>query len=77
LLNDFWRVARLPVAGEIVAAIPARDFLVVSGSQDAEGVEKIRQIAETVASRAPYRLTSKLLVRRDGRFVLFEPKPAA
>jgi uncharacterized protein YtpQ (UPF0354 family) len=69
LLDDFWAEAKLDVKGELVAAVPARDFLLVADSADTEAVARLRAMAKSIASRAPYRLTPKLFVRRDGRFV--------
>jgi uncharacterized protein YtpQ (UPF0354 family) len=72
LVDAFWETANLQVAGEVVAAVPARDFLVVTGSKNEAGMRRIKQAARVVASKASYRLTEKLFVRRDGRFVSFE-----
>jgi uncharacterized protein YtpQ (UPF0354 family) len=72
LLDDFWDTANIPVAGGLVAAVPARDFLAVTGSQEAQDVARLRQVAQGVAAQAPYRLTPKVFVRRHGRFVVYE-----
>lgn len=72
LVDAFWETANLQVTGETVAAVPARDFLGATGSGDEAGMRKIREAAQIVSSRAPYRLTPKLFVRRDGRFVPFD-----
>jgi uncharacterized protein YtpQ (UPF0354 family) len=58
LLESLWTTGKIPVAGETVAAIPARDFLAVTGSEDASGMKKIRAIAQTVAAQAPYHLNT-------------------
>jgi uncharacterized protein YtpQ (UPF0354 family) len=72
LVDDFWEHATIEVAGEIVAAVPARDFLAVTGSQNTEAVRRLKAMAKEIASRAPYRLTPKLFVRRQGSFVPYE-----
>jgi uncharacterized protein YtpQ (UPF0354 family) len=71
LLEDFWNFAKIDVDGELVAAVPARDFLLVTGSQDTVGMTRLKQLAQSIASKAPYRLTPKLFVRRHDRFVPF------
>jgi uncharacterized protein YtpQ (UPF0354 family) len=73
LLTDFWNELKLDVRGEIVAAIPSRDCLVVADSQDADRVEVLRLAAKIIEAQAVYRLSSRLLVRRQGRFFNYEP----
>lgn len=72
LLDDFWNHAKLPVNGELVATVPARDFLAVTGSEDRESIAKLRSAARSVAAQAPYRLTPQLFIRRAGKFVVYE-----
>jgi uncharacterized protein YtpQ (UPF0354 family) len=72
LLDDFWNSAKIEIDGELIAAVPARDFLVVTGSRDPSAVAQLKSVAETVAAKAPYRLTTKLFVRRQGQFVPYE-----
>jgi uncharacterized protein YtpQ (UPF0354 family) len=68
LLDWIWRDVRMVVKGDIVVAIPTRDVLLVTGSQDPEGLAKVKQIVADASNRGTYRLTSKLFVYRDGRF---------
>jgi hypothetical protein len=65
------RAAKYP--GELVVAAPARDLLLLTGSDTPGGVEELRAIvAETWADSDPRRLlTQALLVRRDGRWERF------
>jgi len=72
LLDSVWENGKLDVRGEIVAAVPARDFLVVTGTEDADGLRTLRAMAVNIAAKAPYRLSAKLFVRRGGTFVPFE-----
>jgi uncharacterized protein YtpQ (UPF0354 family) len=72
LLDDFWDIAKIEVDGELIAAVPARDFLMVTGSGDASQVARLKQTAQSVASKAPYRLSPNLFVRRHGHFVPYE-----
>jgi uncharacterized protein YtpQ (UPF0354 family) len=68
LLDSIWTGGQLVVQGDPVVAIPNRELLLVTGSQDAEGIAKLRQVAEEGSTGNPYRLTSKLFVYRGGRF---------
>lgn len=70
--GDIWVNGTMPVAGELVVAVPARDILLVTGSDDAEGLNTLRQVAEEVVAGAPYALTSQLFVYRGGQFVPFD-----
>lgn len=71
LFDDLW--ASLPKTdGEIVVAIPARDLLVFTGSQNIQGLVKLREFATRFARESAYPLTDTLFVYRSGRFVRFE-----
>ena len=69
---EFWTGGRIHVDGEIVVAIPARDHLLITGSKNAAGLAKMREVAARVAQESPQRLTDTLFVYRDGRFVEFK-----
>jgi uncharacterized protein YtpQ (UPF0354 family) len=61
-------VDALKVDGDLVVAIPARDVLMFTGSNNKEGLKEIRQVAQKMVTEAPHRLTPELFVYRDGRF---------
>ena len=69
--GDIWTSGSLPVEGEVVIAVPARDMLLVTGSRDAGGLAILRDIAADVIASDPYFLTDQLFVYRDGRFQPF------
>lgn len=73
LLNSVWDDLRKEVRGDIVVAIPTRDLLLVTGSQDAQGIAKIKQIMQKAFAEGSYRLTTKLFVFRDEKLVEFNP----
>jgi uncharacterized protein YtpQ (UPF0354 family) len=68
LFEKLWTDKELKVDGEVVIAIPARDVLIVTGSNNAPGLTRMRQTVEKIAAEAPYRLTTKLFIHRNGRF---------
>jgi uncharacterized protein YtpQ (UPF0354 family) len=70
LLDSIWSGGEMEVKGEVVVAIPTRDLLLVTGSKDAEGIEKVKRMVKE-ASSGVYRLTQKLFVYRSGRFEEF------
>lgn len=71
LLDSVWSDIQKDVQGDIVVAIPTRDVLLVTGSDDREGLEKMRQTVQKISKKSAYKLTTKLFVRRDGKFVEF------
>ena len=71
LFDRMWRSGKLKVKGELVAAIPARGVLVVTGSQDRAGLKRLRRVVAEEMGRGAYHLTSRLFVYRGGTFVSF------
>lgn len=74
LLDGLWtgEYVAPKVKGDVVVAIPARDLLLVTGSQDAAGLARLREYARQAHAEASYALTPQLFVRRGGRFVRFD-----
>ena len=68
LLDEIWIPNAIAVQGDVVVGIPARDLLLVTGSQTPGGVDKLRQVVNATAQDANYKLTNTLFVRRNGRF---------
>ncbi len=71
LLDEIWSGDKLGVAGEIVIAIPTRDVLLFTDSNNKEGVKKLRELARKTAADGPYSLTDRLFVYRGGKFERF------
>jgi uncharacterized protein YtpQ (UPF0354 family) len=71
LFDEVWTSGQIKFDGDIVVAIPARDTLLVTGSNSRKGLEAVRAMAAKLAD-GPYRLTKTLFVFREGRFVEFE-----
>ena len=70
LADKIWSSGQIKVDGDIVVAVPAKDVLVVTGSQNAAGIARLHEVAAKFAA-APYGLTATLFVYRDGKFVAF------
>jgi len=70
LLDNVWTDGQVKVKGDIVVAIPARDVVLVTGSQNRTGLKQMREAVAKLAE-GPYRLTTALFVYRKGRFVKF------
>ncbi len=71
LFETLWRTRKLEVPGDYVVAVPARDTLLVTGSEDFEGLRRVRETVAQVYPKAPYRLTDRLFVRQGERFEIF------
>lgn len=72
LFDDMWREGKLKVDGHYVVSVPSRDMLLITGSNNREGIRKVRELAKATAAEASYHLTTDLFIYRDGRFVRFD-----
>ncbi len=76
LANDFWTRLQGAVPGELVVGAPARDVVIVTGSQSVPGLEKVRRCVDRVFFAGDEHLLSRgLLVRRGGAWEPFD-RPA-
>jgi hypothetical protein len=72
LATDFWRRLEGAVPGELVVGVPARDVVIVTGSQSQPGMEKAKRCVERVFFAGGENLVSRnLLVRRNGAWEPF------
>lgn len=68
LLADYWTPARFPVRGEIVAFAPARNLVLVTGSEDAQGLRIARHVAQQAYREMGYVISPLGYVRREGKW---------
>ncbi len=73
LIDGFWLSGQIKVDGDFVVAVPAKDALILTGSNNRAGIARLRAVAVDIAS-GPYALTPTLFVYRDGKFVTFDGK---
>jgi len=73
LLEDLWAGDKPKVDGDYVVAVPSRDVLLITGSRNQEGLAKLRELAEEIATTGSYALTSELFIRRNGAFRRYAP----
>ena len=71
LVEDIWTKENFPVEGEIVIGVPARDVLVVCGSEDAEGLAKLESVISDIYSGGDHIISDKKFVFRNGKFEVF------
>jgi hypothetical protein len=69
--DDFWSAEWLSYRGDIVVIVVARDLLLVTGSQEDEGLEAIAKIAHGVAAEVPFAISTDPIVRRGSTWQSF------
>jgi uncharacterized protein YtpQ (UPF0354 family) len=74
LFDHIWSSGQVKVMGDIVVAVPAKDALLVTGSQNRKGLAALRKVVAEVTAQQRYALTDTLFVYRNGRFVKFGKK---
>lgn len=72
LINDIFKKDILPVDGDFVIAIPSRDLLLVTGSRNASGIEKIKKMAKEVYETGSYTISDHLYKWNGSLFMRFE-----
>jgi len=72
LIKDIWTKENFPVDGEFVIAVPNRDLLFVTGSNNKTEIEKIRIIAEESYNTGSYPISPYLFKWNGNRFEKFE-----
>lgn len=72
LFEGLWDGVQIKVDGDYVVAIPSRDMLLITGSNSKEGIKKITELAIKTVAEAPYRLTSDLFIRKDGKYMRYQ-----
>jgi len=75
LADAFWDSLEGSIPGELVVGVPARDVVIVTGSESRPGLEKARRAVDRVFfAGGEYLLTRHLLVRRRGEWGVFRPQ---
>lgn len=74
LLDDIWSDGQIKRKGETLVAIPGHDTLLVSGTEEPEGLEAFLKLVKSLGASARKPLTNTLFVYRGGRFVKYEAK---
>ena len=72
LLEYVWDRAAELVQCDVVVAVPARDTILFTGTTNTKGIEELRTEAAYVVKNGNHVLTETLLVRRDGKWKLFQ-----
>jgi len=71
LWKELWKKETFPIKGEIVIAIPNRDLLLITGSEDKEGIEQIKKIANESYNAGNYEISPHLYKWNGEKFIKF------
>jgi uncharacterized protein YtpQ (UPF0354 family) len=71
LFDVLWEGIKTEVRGDVVVAIPTHYLLVVTGSDDAEGIKKMKKIIKDATVKGSHLLTDKMFVYHGGKFDAF------
>jgi uncharacterized protein YtpQ (UPF0354 family) len=73
LLEKYWNKQTFDVRGDIVVFVPARDTVLVTGSQDKEGLRIAARVAEKAYQELAYTISPLGYVYRAGKWQRFKP----
>lgn len=72
LVAKFWDKLSESVPGDLVVGVPARDVMIITGSQSPPGLAKaLRAVDRVFFAKGPNLLLQDLLVWRDGRWHVY------
>ncbi|MEM1437224.1 MAG: DUF1444 family protein [Pseudomonadota bacterium] len=72
LLEDLWNKKAFPVQGELIVSVPARDVVLVSGTQESDSRPLMEKLTKQMYDESPYKLTQQLFRRKGDGWVLHE-----
>jgi len=70
ILMDIWDKETFPVKGNIVIGLPSRDMLLITGSQDSEGLHKLYDMVARTNAEGDHLVSEQLFELKDGKFEL-------
>lgn len=71
-LSPKWYRHRFPVNGDLIAYVPARNFIIFSGTEEPRGKSVAQRFAQDVFRKAPRPVFNKPLVLRNGKWRLWK-----
>jgi uncharacterized protein YtpQ (UPF0354 family) len=72
LYPSWWESRPIKVDGDYVVAVPARDILLVTGSNNPAGIAQLRDLARQTVQQGSHTIVDTLFVFRNGGFERFE-----
>ncbi|KFC23933.1 DUF1444 family protein [Epilithonimonas lactis] len=68
ILLDIWHEENFEVSGEIIIGIPARDLLLITGKNDIENLERLKNTIKEISEEGDHLVSEKLFEYRNGKF---------
>lgn len=72
LYENMWNKNQFPVKGDIVVYIPSRDLVLITGSEDVEGLKKVRSIVYDPKHEWSHMVSEKGFIRKDNTWEVFK-----
>lgn len=72
LLDSLWNKEQFPVKGKIVVYLPSRDLLLITGSEDPEGLAKAKSIVLDPEQHWPHMISRQGFIREGTRWEVFD-----
>jgi len=74
LVDELWNTNEFNIDGELIVAVPSRDRLLYTGSDDANNLATLQKVIASVFEQGERLVSRALFVRRNGRFEVFKPE---
>lgn len=72
ILLKIWDKENFPVKGEIILAIPARDLVLITGSDDSENIDKVKAKVKEINETGDHVVSDRLFILRNDKFETYE-----
>ena len=68
ILLDIWSQENFPVTGEIIIGIPARDLVLITGSEDFENIKRLKNTIQEINGEGNHIVSEKIFILQNGKF---------
>ncbi|WP_181135885.1 DUF1444 family protein [Psychrosphaera saromensis] len=74
VVDSLWDKKIFPVKGDIVVHMPSRDTVLITGSEDLDGLKRVSGIISKNTNNLAYPITNIGFIRINGAWELYKPK---
>lgn len=72
ILFDIWDKENFPVNGNLIIGIPARDVILVTGTNDKENIDRLKKSIREINETGDHIVSDKIFEFKNGQFELWE-----
>ncbi|PQJ73753.1 DUF1444 family protein [Polaribacter butkevichii] len=72
ILFDIWNKENFPVNGNLIIGIPARDIVFITGTNDKDNIEKLKNTINEINESGDHLVSDKIFEFRNGKFELWK-----